>query len=89
MFAAEEESIEVVRALIDAGADVDMWNATGRTALVIAAERGSVHAEELVRLLVARGATLPHNEKVRPKNAHKSIKFGCKNGNPTPIRSVS
>lgn len=51
-----------VRALLDAGTNIDALDKHGQTALMNAARRGDA---ELVRLLVDRGANLDHTAKYR------------------------
>jgi len=51
-----------VRALLDAGADIDALDRHGQTALMNAAHRGDA---ELVQVLVDRGAGLNHTAKHR------------------------
>jgi ankyrin repeat protein len=54
--------VERVRALLDAGAEIDALDKHGQTALMNAAHRGET---ELVRALVQLGADLNHTAKYR------------------------
>jgi hypothetical protein len=54
-FAGTRSAIEVARALIDAGANVNVARATGETALHLAAQAGNV---AMIQLLADSGATL-------------------------------
>ena len=54
--------VERVRALLDAGAEIDALDKYGQTALMNAAHRGDT---ELVRALVQLGANLDHTAKYR------------------------
>ena len=54
--------VERVRALLDAGAEIDALDRYGQTALMNAAHRGDT---ELVRALVQLGANLDHTAKYR------------------------
>ena len=71
-----------MRALLKAGADVNALDRfehdDGATALMLAAEFGGEYAEEMVRLLVAYGATLP------PAKTYASIAAGVLPPNTPP-----
>jgi ankyrin repeat protein len=54
-FAVEEDSVEAVRMLLDLGLDVNAADNQGMTAMHGAASRG---ANEIIKLLVARGGRL-------------------------------
>ena len=77
--AARQCPIEVVRALLDAGADVnlgcrDQWGDKCLSILTNAIERGNA---ELVRLLLDAGATYdPHREVLRRKPSQRLTGFG-------------
>ena len=53
MLASENGHVEVVRLLLEAGADKNLGNIIGSTALVLAAQPGR---EEVLRLLLEAGA---------------------------------
>ena len=53
-----------MRSLVDAGADGNVQRKDGWTALMLAMKHGNAHAEAMVRLLVAGGATLPPDAKL-------------------------
>lgn len=55
-------NLEKVRALLDAGADIDSLDEHGQTALMNAAHRGDAR---LVQLLIEKGAGLDHVAKYR------------------------
>ena len=57
LVAAEKGQVEAARALIEAGAAVDLANSLGSTSLHIAAEQGH---EEGVRVLLGAGADPRH-----------------------------
>ncbi len=54
MLASSKGNIEVVKVLLDKGADANAKNKDGGTALMLAAQDGNL---EVVKLLKARGAT--------------------------------
>ena len=55
LFAASEGRSEIVKALIDAGADVNVKNKKGQTALIVATREGR---SEVVKILLAAGANV-------------------------------
>lgn len=56
--AAENDHIEVVKVLLDSGADVDLgWAALDTTPLIAAANKGH---DEIVQILIAAGANVEH-----------------------------
>jgi ankyrin repeat protein len=57
---SEAKTIEAIQLFLDHGADVDAFNASGQTALHIAAGRG---ADEVVRFLASHGAKLDLKDK--------------------------
>ena len=60
--------------LVDAGADANKQNEDGLTALMIVALHGGEHAVGMVRLLVARGATLPSGHWMLSANVQDEIR---------------
>ena len=65
IIASRNGHVEVVRALVEAGASVDQARNDGVTPLCIASEEGHV---EVVRVLVAAGASVDqaNNDRVTP-----------------------
>ena len=80
----EQESIEILKALLDAGAVIDATNASGETALHGAAQRG---ADMIVTFLVERGARLDVKDKAgrMPLQTAMGIGLIVRNGGGAPV----
>ncbi len=63
MDAVWQENEEMVRNLIDGGADVDAKDNDGRTALIYATEKGGYRRNEIIQLLLDRGADINAKDK--------------------------
>jgi len=71
--AVEEGNIDVVKSLLERGADINSLNGDDKTPLAIAAYKGSV---EVVRLLIERGAEVDSRDKWDWTALHEASRHG-------------
>lgn len=82
MWAAYEGQAEVVSALLDKGARIDLQNGSGHTALMIAAEAGR---EEALQRLVMRGA----NPALRNRDGQTALDLARAAGHDALVRQLA
>jgi ankyrin repeat protein len=79
MQACERGSVDMCKALIDLGADMNMKNSEGDTALLIAT---SLNHSDVVALLIAHGANVHCSD----THGHTTLRYACRLGNCTVVQ---